>query len=85
MRPEPLPQLARPSARPSGREPVRTFVVRGSEFEVAQRYSLIKGVGKGAYVSPPPRCSVVLPRCSGSSTAALPAPAHPLLRPQVRS
>ena len=48
MRPEPLPQL-RPSARPSGREPVRTFVVRGSEFEVAQRYSLIKGVGKGAY------------------------------------
>ena len=31
------------------REPVRQFVVRGSRFEVASKYTLIKAVGKGAY------------------------------------
>jgi serine/threonine protein kinase len=33
----------------SGREPVKTFVVRGTRFEVAEKYTLIKAVGKGAY------------------------------------
>ena len=36
-------------ARPSGREPVKEFMVRGSRFEVAEQYTLIKAVGKGAY------------------------------------
>ena len=36
-------------ARPSGREPVKEFMVRGSRFEVAELYTLIKAVGKGAY------------------------------------
>ena len=36
-------------ARPSGRGPVKEFMVRGSRFEVAEQYTLIKAVGKGAY------------------------------------
>ena len=45
-----MAKLSQSRRRPSGgREPTRTFRARGSEFEVAQRYSLIKGVGKGAY------------------------------------
>eukprot|EP01043_Picozoa_sp_COSAG02_P064012 COSAG02_NODE_9233_length_2282_cov_2.479615_2_plen_138_part_00 len=34
---------------PSGREPTKSFVVRGTRFEVADKYTLIKAVGKGAY------------------------------------
>ena len=45
-----MAKLTQSRRRPSAsREPTRTFRARGSEFEVAQRYSLIKGVGKGAY------------------------------------
>ena len=33
----------------TNRDPVRQFVVRGSRFEVASKYTLIKAVGKGAY------------------------------------
>jgi len=36
-------------ASPSGREPCREFMVRGTKFEVAEKYQLIKAVGKGAY------------------------------------
>ena len=32
-----------------GREPTKSFVVRGTRFEVADKYTLIKAVGKGAY------------------------------------
>jgi hypothetical protein len=28
--------------KPSGREPVREFMVRGTKFEVAEKYGLIK-------------------------------------------
>jgi len=33
----------------SKREPCREFMVRGTKFEVAEKYGLIKAVGKGAY------------------------------------
>ena len=33
----------------SRREPCREFMVRGTKFEVAEKYGLIKAVGKGAY------------------------------------
>jgi mitogen-activated protein kinase 1/3 len=41
--------VARAGTGPSRREPTKTFVVRGTRFEVADKYTLIKAVGKGAY------------------------------------
>jgi serine/threonine protein kinase len=37
------------SVKLSRREPCREFMVRGTKFEVADKYGLIKAVGKGAY------------------------------------
>jgi serine/threonine protein kinase len=41
--------VTRASTGHSGRGPTKTFVVRGTRFEVADKYTLIKAVGKGAY------------------------------------
>ena len=34
---------------PGTREPTREFMVRGTRFQLAEKYALIKAVGKGAY------------------------------------